>query len=33
VAAASAALLGSGTGLCQAGDVDRLHREVILLTC
>jgi len=30
VAAASAALLGSGTGLCQAVDVDRLHREVIL---
>lgn len=30
VAAASAALLGSGTGLCHAGDVDRLHREVIL---
>lgn len=30
VAAASAALLSSGTGLCQAADVERLHREVIL---
>lgn len=29
-AAASAALLSSGTGLCQAADVQRLHREVIL---
>ena len=30
VAAASAALLGSGTGLCQSADVERLHREVVL---
>lgn len=30
VAAASAALLGSGTGLCQATDVERLRRDVVL---
>lgn len=32
VAAAAAALLGSGTGLCQADDVERLMRDVVLLT-